>query len=84
MVEFFFVYRLILAAFTIYEVIVVLKDLIQYKKYFDTLPFFLRQFIIRHGVTILKEKVRVNYREIRTNFTLLIILIILNIILFYI
>ena len=59
-------------------------SILKYKKYFDRLPPFIRRYFQEKTKTILGSKLVDNYKEIRINLGLLGILIILNIVLFFI
>lgn len=82
--NFYALYRWAMLGITLFNIFNVTVSLLKYKQYFDRLPPFLKQYLQKKTKQILGEKLVENYREIKINLGLLGILIVLNIVLFFI
>lgn len=83
MIDIFAIYRLFLFGFTIASFISVIKSLLQYKKYYDQLPDFLTSFVVKKGSITLRKQLQENQKELLINLVLLVILICLNLVMFW-
>ena len=81
--NFYSLYRWAMLGITLFNIFNVTVSILKYKKYFDRLPPFMRTYFQEKTKTILGSKLVDNYKEIRINLGLLGILIVLNIVLFF-
>ncbi len=82
--NFYSLYRWAMLGITLFNVFNVVVSILKYKKYFDRLPFFLQRYLKDKTKKILGSKITESRQEIQTNLSLLGVLIILNIVLFFI
>jgi hypothetical protein len=69
---------------TAFNLVTVTLQILEYKKYYDRVPLFLRNYLQEKTVRILGGKIKENPKELYINIALLLILIILNIVIFLI
>lgn len=69
---------------TLFNLVAVSLQLLEYKKYYDRLPPFLRKYLKEKTIRILGEKIKENPKDLYINIALLVLLIILNIVIFVI
>ena len=81
---FYSIYRWIMLGITLFNLVNVIFSILEYKKYYDQVPSFLRKYLQKKTVSILGKKVSENNQGIRLNLGLLAILIALNIVFFVI
>ncbi|OKH15222.1 hypothetical protein [[Limnothrix rosea] IAM M-220] len=82
--NFYSLYRWAMLGITLFNVFNVVVSILKYKKYFDRLPFFLQRYLKDKTKKILGNKITESRREIQINLTLLGVLIMLNIALFFV
>lgn len=78
------IYRWTLLGITLYNIVNVILSALEYKQYYDKIPLSLRQYLQEKTVRILGDKISENKQELWINFGLLLLLISLNIVLFFI
>ena len=82
--NFYSLYRWAMLGITLFNIFNVTVSLLKYKQYFDRLPPVLKRYLQNKTKQILGDQLVENYREIKINLVLLVILIALNIVLFFI
>lgn len=76
-------YRMVLSGITIYGLIKTLPKVIEYKSLYDKTPPFMRKYLLKTGANIMTKKIEENQKDVKINLTLVLILIMLNIVLWW-
>lgn len=77
-------YRLVLFGFTLYSSITFIISLLKYKQSYIKVPNFVTKYVVKQGSTVLGKQLNNNKQDIIINFVLLLVLIALNLVLFWV
>ncbi len=80
----YLVYRLIFLTLTLLGAMAMAAKLLQYQKYYDKLPGFVRKYLGKRSRAIVAQKLQANPQDLILNLFLLLILVSLNLILWFI
>lgn len=78
------VYRFIFLTLTLLAAMVMVVNLLQYKKLYDKLPGFVREYLGKRSMNIVAQKLQANPQDLILNLFLLLILVSLNLILWFV
>ncbi len=74
----YWLFRLLLLVVTLYDGISVIRQILQYKQYYDKLPAFLQKYLKNQGSDILLKQAKNHRRDLMLNLILLVVLLGLN------
>ena len=81
-INFYSIFRFVLLGFSLYSSIQLGINAVRYKPYYDRLPDFLKQYLLKQGSLVLSQKVKEHQRDFLINGLLLAVLLLLNLITF--
>ncbi len=80
----YLVYRWIFLTLTLLGAMAMAAKLLQYQKYYHRLPGFLREYLGKRSMAIIEQKLQANPQDLILNLFLLVILVSLNLMLWFV